>query len=95
QYPAIDVGASLSRVMGDIAAPDHQRMARTFRALVASYEANRDLVLMGAYRAGADPLLDRAIAMQEPLKTFLGQEQREIVPLEESIVALSALMGSA
>ena len=93
QYPAIDIAASLSRVMSDITDPAHQRMARTFRALVASYEANRDLVLMGAYRAGADPLLDRAIAMQEPMRTFLTQAQREIVPLPTSIAALGALIG--
>jgi len=93
QYPAIDVGASLSRVMSDIAQGDHQRLARTFRALVASYEANRDLVLMGAYRAGADPLLDRAIAMQEALKGFLGQERDEIVPLADSVQALTRLLG--
>jgi flagellum-specific ATP synthase len=79
--------------MGDIAAPDHQRLARTFRALVASYEANRDLVLMGAYRAGADPLLDRAIAMQEALKAFMGQPQHEVVGLEPSIAALTSLLG--
>lgn len=93
QYPAIDIAGSLSRVMSDITTPAHQRMARTFRALVASYEANRDLVLMGAYRAGADPLLDRAIAMQEPMRAFLGQGQHEIVPLPVSIAALGALIG--
>lgn len=93
QYPAIDIAASLSRVMSDITDPAHARMARTFRALVASYEANRDLVLMGAYRAGADPLLDRAIAMQEPMRRFLGQAQREVVPLDDSIAALGALIG--
>ncbi|MBC2661091.1 FliI/YscN family ATPase [Novosphingobium flavum] len=93
QYPAIDIAASLSRVMSDITDPAHARMARTFRALVASYEANRDLVLMGAYRAGADPLLDRAIAMQEPMRAFLGQAQREVVPLDRSIAALAALIG--
>lgn len=93
QYPAIDIAASLSRVMSDITEAGHERMARTFRALVASYEANRDLVLMGAYRAGADPLLDRAIAMQEPMRAFLGQAQREVVPLDQSIAALARLIG--
>ncbi len=93
QYPAIDIAASLSRVMNDIVAPDHQVVARQFRALVASYEANRDLVLMGAYRTGADPQLDRAILMHEALSQFLGQPQREIVPLEQSIAALIALLG--
>ena len=95
QYPAIDIPASLSRVMTDITDPAHQRMARTFRALVASYEANRDLVLMGAYRAGADPLLDRAIAMQEPLRAFLSQGQHETVPLPDAIAMLHALIDDA
>ena len=95
QYPAIDIAASLSRVMSDVAGPAHQRAARTFRALVAVYEANRDLVLMGAYRAGADPLLDRAIAMQEPLRQFLMQAQGDVVPLNQSIAALTELLGDA
>lgn len=94
QYPAIDIAASLSRVMNDITAPEHQRAARTFRALVASYEANRDLVLMGAYRSGADPQLDRAIAMHEALTAFISQPQREVVPMMASVAALSQLIGA-
>lgn len=93
QYPAIDIAASLSRVMSDITDPAHQRLARTFRALVSSYEANRDLVLMGAYRAGADALLDRAIAMQDPMRAFLTQPQGEVVPLAHSAAALAQLLG--
>lgn len=94
QYPAIDIAASLSRVMNDITAPEHQRAARTFRALVASYEANRDLVLMGAYRSGADPQLDRAIAMHDALTGFISQPQREITPMAPSIAALTQLIGA-
>jgi flagellum-specific ATP synthase len=95
QYPAVDIAASLSRVMADIVSPEHAALAREFRALVASYEANRDLVLMGAYRAGADPLLDRAIAMHEALSRFLAQPARSTVDLTESISALTALLGNA
>jgi flagellum-specific ATP synthase len=93
QYPAIDIAASLSRVMNDITAPDHQQAARTFRALVASYEANRDLVLMGAYRSGADPQLDRAITMHDALSGFISQPQRQIVPMAEASAALIQLIG--
>lgn len=93
QYPAIDIAASLSRVMNDIVAPDHARLARRFRALVASYEANRDLVLMGAYRAGADPDLDTAIAMHPALVAFMAQEAQSVIPLDQSIAALHALFG--
>ncbi len=94
QYPAVDIAASLSRVMNDIAAAEHQTHARTFRALTATYEANRDLVLMGAYRAGADPQLDRAIAMHDALSGFLGQETHATVPLGESIAQLATLLAS-
>ncbi|PEQ14302.1 flagellum-specific ATP synthase FliI [Novosphingobium sp. PC22D] len=93
QYPAIDIGASLSRVMNDIVPPAHQKLARAFRALTASYEANRDLVLMGAYRAGADVQLDKAIAMHDQLTAFLRQEADELVDLDASAAQLSALLG--
>jgi len=92
QYPAIDVAASLSRVMDDIASPRHRALARAFRALSASYEANRDLVLMGAYRAGTDPQFDRAVAMHDQLSRFLAQDRAEIVPLGESVTQLAALL---
>jgi flagellum-specific ATP synthase len=79
--------------MTDITSKDHQRLARAFRALVAAYEANRDLVLMGAYRAGADPQLDRAIAMHPALVKFLTQEGGTIVTLEQAVAQLGALLG--
>jgi flagellum-specific ATP synthase len=93
QYPAIDIAASLSRVMNDIVEPAHARLARRFRALVASYEANRDLVLMGAYRQGTDPQLDRALALHVRLTAFLAQAQTEIVPMAACIDQLEALLG--
>lgn len=92
QYPAIDIAASLSRVMNDIMPRDHQQVARMFRALSASYEANRDLVLMGAYRAGADPQLDRAIAMHDTLTGFLTQSADEVVDLATSARQLADLL---
>ena len=95
QYPAVDIAASLSRVMDDVVSPVHARLAREFRALTATYEANRDLVLMGAYRAGADPQLDRAIAMHGALSDFLRQEARSTVGLDASIAALTALLSDA
>ena len=93
QYPAIDIAASLSRVMNDIATPEHQALAREFRALSASYEANRDLLLMGAYRAGSDPVLDRAIVMHEALTAFLTQPHDQRVDHAASVAALTGLLG--
>ncbi len=95
QYPAIDIAASLSRVMADIVPADHAALAREFRALTATYEANRDLVLMGAYRAGADPQLDRAIAMHDALSAFLCQPARSTVRHCASVAALESLLGHA
>lgn len=93
QYPAIDVAASLSRVMSDITTRNHQRLARLFRSLAATYESNRDLVLMGAYRTGSDPLLDRAIAMHGPLQEFVMQDAGHAVTLDQSTAALASLLG--
>ena len=94
QYPAIDVGASLSRVMSDVVSPEHTARARRFRALVSSYEGNRDLVLMGAYRAGADPTIDRAIALHPQIARFLSQDSGHRVPLAQAREQLAQLIGN-
>ncbi len=95
QYPAIDIAASLSRVMADIVSEEHNDLARKFRALTASYEVNRDLVLMGAYRAGTDPQLDRAITMHDALTQFLCQPARSKVSLTQSVTELESLFRDA
>jgi flagellum-specific ATP synthase len=92
-YPAIDVPASLSRVMDELVTPDIARAARGLRALIAARETNRDLVLMGAYRAGSDPQLDTALALSGAIDAFLMQERGEAEPLARSHAALTALMG--
>jgi flagellum-specific ATP synthase len=93
QYPAIDVGASLSRVMSDVSPAEQLALARRFRALVSAYEANRDLVLMGAYRSGADPLVDQGITLQPQISAFLSQRGGEHVSLRESHDQLRELIG--
>ncbi|MDT0574688.1 FliI/YscN family ATPase [Croceicoccus sp. F390] len=95
QYPAIDVPASLSRVMSDVASPEHLAHARDFRAMVADYEANRDLVLMGAYREGVDLRIDRALAMQDPMRSFLMQDHDAACSLAGSIAALDHLLEAS
>src|SRR5439155_24062181 len=61
-FPAIDVLQSLSRVMGNVTDAPHQRAAARLRELLATYERQRDLILLGAYRAGTDRATDEAIA---------------------------------
>ena len=65
-----------------------------FRALVSAYESNRDLVLMGAYRAGADPVIDRGIALQPRIAAFLSQEVGEHVSLARALGHLEQLIGN-
>ena len=94
-YPAIDVPASLSRVMEGVAEPSHRMQARRLRGMIAALDSNRDFLLMGAYREGADPQLDTAMALQQPIQQFLAQEASESVALQDSVAALSALMDHA
>ena len=93
-YPAIDVGKSLSRVMSDIACPEHAMAAAAFRRLWSAYEDNRDLILMGAYAVGSDSLIDEAIARRQELLGFLRQAPGERVPFEDSVVQLAGMMAS-
>ncbi len=90
-YPAIDVPASLSRVMDDLADPATIQAAREVRALIASREDNRDLVMMGAYRAGSDAVLDLALEHTPQIDAFLTQARGEAVSLTDSLAQLSQL----
>ncbi|MFN3990121.1 MAG: FliI/YscN family ATPase [Erythrobacter sp.] len=94
-YPAIDVPASLSRVMADLVTPQHAEAAQALRALIAVREQNRDLVMMGAYRAGSDPLLDRALRASAAIDAFLTQPRGAAESLADSQAALTRLMESA
>jgi type III secretion protein N (ATPase) len=91
-WPAIDVPASLSRVMGQVADPEHQAAAARVRELVASYEEKRDLVSIGAYQAGSDPRLDSALAKIDAIEAFLRQGLRESSPVAETRRRLLALL---
>ncbi len=90
-YPAIDIGRSLSRVMADCAAPAHRRDAAHVRRLWSVYEAQRDLVLMGAYAPGTDPVLDAAIALRPALLELLRQPADVVVPLADAVATLAAI----
>ncbi|MEA1083716.1 MAG: FliI/YscN family ATPase [Sphingomonas sp.] len=93
-YPAIDIGPSVSRVMTDIAHADHVHAARVLRRHLATYEENRDLVLMGAYRPGADPAIDAAIAAHPAVMEYIKQGSDEIVSLGDAIGELTGVFGA-
>jgi ATP synthase in type III secretion protein N len=95
RYPAIDVPRSLSRAFPKLASPEHARAAAELRAALANYEDKRDLVLLGAYRAGSDALLDATLARLPALEAFLSQARDERPTLDQSVQALQALSRRA
>jgi len=94
QWPAVDVLPSLSRLMNVVADPDHRAAAQRLRELLAAYERQRDLILLGAYQRGADPLTDRAIAAMDAITAFLRQRTDEHAPFDETKARLRALVAN-
>lgn len=90
-YPAVDVGASLSRVMKRCVPEQHDTAAMTVRKLLAAYESRRDLIAMGAYAKGGDVWVDRAIEAMPKLRALLEQTPAERSELSESRRMLSEL----
>ncbi len=93
-FPSIDVLESVSRLMNDLATPDHKTAAGTIRDAMALYRRNRDLIQVGAYMAGANPALDRAIFLQEKIDQFLRQGIAESNTLEQTLQLLVNLANS-
>ena len=91
-YPAIDIEQSISRVMPAVANPVQIEMARRFKALYSRYTRSRDLIAVGAYSAGADPMLDAAIAAWPRLEMFLQQPMQEAAALPDTGAHLAALL---
>jgi flagellum-specific ATP synthase len=91
-YPAINVEASISRVMHDIVGPEHLQAAQRFRQLYSTYQQNRDLIAVGAYQPGSDPRIDEAIACQGRLLDFLRQGNSQGVDFDESLEQLGELL---
>lgn len=93
RYPAIDVEASISRVMHDIAPYEQRELARTVRQSVAVYEHNRDLIAIGAYQRGSDPRIDAAIAKHVNIEAFMQQDMDSKVTIADSVNQLQQLVG--
>ena len=90
-YPAIDIEASISRVMPAVVAREHLRAAQRFRQVYSAYRQQRDLIAVGAYQKGADPQVDHAIAMWPKLRDFLQQEVDAPTTLGDAIARLEQL----
>ena len=91
-YPAIDIEASVSRVMNDIVEREHAAGARRFKQLYSTYQQHRDLISVGAYQRGGDPRVDEAVDYHPHLQAFLQQDMGEAVSITQSLQRLSQLM---
>lgn len=94
-YPAIDIEASISRVMSAIVPPAELEQARRFKQLYARYQHNRDLIAVGAYARGSDPLTDAAIARYPQIEAFLQQGMFEAEARADNLARLASVMESA
>jgi len=92
-FPAIDIEASISRVMPDIIDAGHLQMARELRRLYSLYQQNRDLISVGAYQPGSDPRIDKAIEKNPAILDFLQQDMDEPVDINRSLQELATLLG--
>lgn len=90
-YPAIDIEASISRVMPAVVKREHLRSAQRFRQVYSAYRQQRDLIAVGAYQKGSDPQVDHAIAMWPRLRDFLQQEVDAPTTLADAIGGLEML----
>ena len=92
-FPTVDVLDSVSRVAPAITTPDQASLSRELRRIMAAYRDARDLVEIGAYRSGANPLVDRAIELRDPIEAFLCQELNEPSPVGDAWARLAVLLA--
>ena len=93
-FPAIDIEASVSRVMPDIITEKHKELARNLRQNYSIYQQNRDLISVGAYQPGSDPRIDNAISKHPAILEFLQQDMDQAVDIKLSIANLESLITS-
>jgi flagellum-specific ATP synthase len=92
-YPAIDVLQSVSRLVGEIVTPQLREAGNRLRTALASYREKEDLISIGAYQPGTDPVLDAAIAMRPAMDGFLRQSIEDLTSVQDADQALLALAG--
>jgi flagellum-specific ATP synthase len=90
-YPAIDIEASISRAMNHLVSPQHFQQVQRFKHLYAHYQRNHDLISVGAYVQGSDPLLDQAIVLYPHMEHFLKQNMYESEAYASSMDKFSEL----
>jgi flagellum-specific ATP synthase len=91
-YPAIDIEASISRAMHQISTRDQLDLATRFKQVYSTYQQNRDLITVGAYRRGSDPRVDMAVEQWPKMQEFLRQDMYQPVSIAKSNADLKQLV---
>lgn len=92
-FPAIDVLASVSRVMNDLASPDHLKAAAAFKKLTAAYREAEDLINIGAYQSGSNRVVDLAVHYRDLMNKFVTQAVHEKSDFESTVSELIQMFG--
>lgn len=92
-FPALDIGASVSRVMSSIVPSEQINLAARLKRLCSRFEESRDIISIGAYRPGNDAELDQAVALRSAIETFLTQDKMSAASLADSMTALAEIVG--
>jgi flagellum-specific ATP synthase len=87
-YPPISILDSLSRLMPSIITGEHMQKVRALRLLMSAHARSEDLIRIGAYQQGSDPVLDKAIAVLPALREFLQQDSKERAHLADNVQKL-------
>lgn len=90
-YPAIDVLESISRLMSDVAMPEHRRAAKQFKEMMAAYREAEDLISVGAYQRGSNELVDKAIDRKKETDGLLRQDYDEHCAMRATIEQLGRI----
>ena len=93
-YPAVDILESVSRVINQVTTEDHRALARDLRSMLDVYQRARDLISIGAYQAGHDPVIDRAVGLRSKLETFLRQRLDAHSCVKETLAQLTEILRS-
>lgn len=92
-YPSIDILQSVSRLIGEIVSPEVQHAGQQVRAALAAYREKEDLISIGAYQRGTDPMADVAIALRPQINAFLRQRVNDQSTTEDADAQLLAIGG--
>lgn len=92
-FPAIDVNASISRLMVNIVPEEHQRLASKMRDILSVYTKNEDLISIGAYKAGTNPRLDAAVGKIDAVNDYLMQRIADSFSVEEDLAAMRKILS--